>query len=299
MQYAKTFDFMPAQQESGTILLRPEQIHVETAPPPHAQNAIIRLSESIRKYGILEPLTVARKEGHPAEPSQYTLISGFKRFAAARLAKIDRIPCQILPNNDRFCAISSVLRNIKQTDLHFFEQAAAFRLLIQDFSMTQEEIAKSIGISQSAVANKLRLLAFSKEEQLKIIDYGATERHARALLRLKSPQERGIVLQRIRAERLSVAATEALIDEQLSAAPNKPRKPQEAPPCPTRRIEMAKAAESSNFCPTRFAMQSPQPLYNSIERLVSIFRKTGAAASCYREEGAESIRIVIEIPQKA
>ena len=162
--------------------------------------------------------------------------------------------------------------------------------------MTQAEIAQGIGISQSAVANKLRLLSFHKEEQLKIIDCGLTERHARALLRLKSPVERQSALHRIQTEALSVAATEQLVEDLRHAR----EKMQPPPPSATvTRIEMAKPTENKEFVPKKFAIQSPEPLYNSIERLVNIFRKTGAEASCFREESEKQIRIVIEIPQKA
>ena len=296
MEHILNFNFTDSKQGPYTIYVKPEQIRTENASLHRIpQNAVIRLAASIRKYGVLEPLTVASSDNSRTEPPQYTLISGFKRLAAAKLAKIDLLPCLVIPNSDRACASSAILQKIKGADLHFFEQATTFQMLMQDFKMTQEEIARGIGISQSAVANKLRLLSFTKEEQLKIINFRLTERHARALLRLKSPAERNSVLQRIHAEALSVSAAEQLIEELHST-----RKPAiERSPAPITRIEMAKPAPTSDFVPRKFAIQSPEPLYNSIERLVNIFRKTGAEAACFREEGEKQIRTVIEIPQKA
>ncbi|MBE6702453.1 MAG: ParB/RepB/Spo0J family partition protein [Ruminococcaceae bacterium] len=284
----------------STHFLRPEQILVTfPAKIDQNRNAIIRLAASIRKYGILEPLTVKKTgedgNGHPS----FSLISGEKRLFAAKLAGLDRIPCQILPEDDRSCAISGILRNLQQGDLHFFEQAAAYRLLMRDFGLTQEEIARKMSVSQSAIANKLRLLRLSKDEQQRIAEYGLTERHARALLRLKTHEERSEILRRIRSECWNVASTEEQIDIYLNtkesiSAPQTPLKSS-----PTR-IEMTpQPPREEHFRPQKFALQSLTPLYNSIERVLGIFCKTGAEALCYREEGENSIRIVIEVPKNA
>ena len=167
-------------------------------------------------------------------------------------------------------------------------------MLITDFSLTQEEIARRSGFSQSAIANKMRLLALSKEEQVQIVHAELTERHARAVLRLKSSADRATALARIKAQRLNVADAERLVEDLLGEAVNSP-----AP--------LQNAAFTTVFCPQtppkgpipdKFALKDLTPLYNSIERTLSIFRKTGADATCTREESRELVRIIIDIPQK-
>ena len=278
-----------------TVFLAPTQIKISTSTKNNEQNrnAIIRLASSIKKYGILEPLEV-KEAGNCPGIAEYELISGERRLKAAVLAGITQIPCHILPESDRKCRISAILAQLCRESLHFFEQAAAFRMLITDFSLTQEEIARRSGFSQSAIANKMRLLALSKEEQVQIVHAELTERHARAVLRLKSSADRATALARIKAQRLNVADAERLVEDLLGEAVNSP-----AP--------LQNAAFTTVFCPQtppkgpipdKFALKDLTPLYNSIERTLSIFRKTGADATCTREESRELVRIIIDIPQK-
>ena len=291
-----TREFHPQPQE-GVIYLDPSCIKIAnpTKPTEQRQNAIIRLSASVKKYGILEPIEVRAAPSH--DEQTYELIEGERRLKAAVLAGIDRVPCRILSENDRKCRISAILMQLHRESLHFFEQAAAFRMLTTDFSLTQEEIARRSAFSQSAIANKMRLLALSKEEQLQIVRAELTERHARAILRLKAPEERRHALAQIKAERLTVAATEQLIERMLEES-----KPRESLPItpenrPTTTV-LCPQTPPKGQTPRKFALGDLTPLYNSIERTLSIFRKTGATATCTREEGRESTRIIIDIPQK-
>ncbi len=272
------------------ILLRPEQISVPQGRQSHKAsfNSIIRLSESIKKYGILEPLTVKATFSAAGEPI-YELISGERRLKAAISAGITRIPCVLASEDSRSGAISGVLSGFQQ-GLHIFEQAAALRLLIEDFGLTQEEIARKIGISQSAVANKLRLLQLPKEEQRQILAAKLTERHARALLRLKEQGIREEALRRVIAERMTVAATEQLIEDLKSVAPNSAEQPAVS-------VILTPETPPKGVLPRKFALRDLTPLYNSIERILSIFRKTGATALSRREESPNGVRIIIDIPK--
>ena len=285
-------EFTP-QTPQSIILLHPEQIVTRAPAKNHAQskNTIIRLAASIQKYGILEPIevTCAQNRGNFTE---YTLIDGERRLRAAILCGIDRVPCHILPEGHRKCALQAILLQLKQESLHFFEQAATLHMLIQDFSLTQEEIARKSGFSQSAIANKLRLLAFSREEQGQISSAGLTERHARALLRIKTPEARKEAFLRARDAHLSVAATEQLVESLLNAASHVT---QEGIATDKPLIFPETAAETSPK-PRKFALQSLTPLYNSIERSLSIFRKTGAQATMERQLLADGVRITIDIP---
>ena len=184
------------------------------------QNAIARLADSIRRYGILQPLTVRKVLLPPAptaEPSPprviYELIAGERRLRAAKLAELDRVPCLIINTDDATSAELAIIENLLRENLNMFEQAEAFSRLIHEFHLTQEEAARRVCMSQSAVANKLRILRLLPEERERILSAGLTERHARALLKISDPTLRGDVLGHIIDHRLNVSATEAYIEE--------------------------------------------------------------------------------------
>ena len=283
------FTYTYRENTAGSVIsLRPEQIRLAPRPKkPEKPNVIIRLAESIRRYGILEPLSV-RLVGDAGGFPAYELVSGAKRLAAARLAGLERIPCLVIAHSDASYAMTTVLEHLRGKKLHFFEQAQAFRRLIDDFSLTQEEIATHLSISQSSVANKLRLLQLTPTEREQITAGELTERHARALLRLKSPELRTEAIRRIREDGLNVAATERLISAFLE--PTEPSKPSVS-------VIISPETPPKGICPRKFALQNLQPLYNSIERTLSIFRKTGAHAECSREESADGVCITIRIPK--
>lgn len=270
------------------IYLSPEQIRLPQGEKKREEspNAVIRLAESIKRYGILEPLSV-RLMGDSGGFPTYELASGRRRLAAARLAGIDKLPCIVLARDDKSYAISEILERLGSKRLNIFEQAMAYRLLIEEFTLTQEEIAQKMGVSQSAIANKLRLLRFSPDEQAAILSAKLTERHARALLRLTSPEQRAEAIDRIKAGKLNVAATESLVEGILS------------PTKPSVSVVLSPQTPPKGVCPRKFAMQDLRPLYNSIERTLAIFRKTGEVVECSREESEDGVRINIYIPKRA
>lgn len=312
-EYYQTFyqGEITAKPSENVLYLRPEQIVLPQSAKKARKNhnATIRLAASIRQYGLLEPLSV-RIKGEEKGQSVYELVDGKRRFDAALLVGIGKIPCKILPQDDKSYALFGIFESLRGKNLHIFEQAAGYRLLMEDFSLTQEEIAERLGISQSAVANKLRLLQFTREEQQDILEARLTERHARAILRLKTPELRQIAIYRARSEHLNVATTEALVEKILRAEPPKetskapkhtsfeeynPSHGQERPS----EVIMHRQIAVGNTAPSKFVLPDLTPLYNSIDRTLAIFRKTGAAASCSHEENENGVRIIIEIPQNA
>ena len=295
--YHAEYESTAAASAQSIIFLRPEQIQMRKAPKSAetSPNAVIRLAESIKKYGILEPLTV-KPLSREGESPRYELLAGERRLRAAILLGLDRIPCTVAREDSRTAALFGILRSLQSRELNMFEQAAAFRVMMSDFSLTQEEIARKTGLSQSAVANKLRLLQLSHEEQQQILTANLTERHARAVLRLKTSEQRAQALYRIRAERRNVAATEELVDE-LLAQPSIPKErvfPQNTQHSAPFRAQETPCAPTGTRL-RKFALQDLTPLYNSIERSLSIFRQTGATAVCTKEEGEHGARIVIDI----
>ena len=169
------------------------------------QKELASLAKSISQDGIIQPLTVRRQDGH------FELISGERRLRAARLAGLRSVPCILVDISDERSAVLALIENIQRADLNFFEEAEAIALLIRQYDMTQEDAALRLGMAQSTVANKLRLLKLTAPERQIIVKNGLTERHARALLKLDSEERRRDILAAVVANKLNVEATEKYI----------------------------------------------------------------------------------------
>lgn len=174
------------------------------------RDELVSLAKSIAQDGILQPLTVTKSgEG-------YELVAGERRLRAAKMAGYSSVPCIVVSLNTQQSAVMSIVENMQRQGLSFFEQAQAIERLIGEWGMTQEAVARRLGISQSAVANKLRLLRLSDECRGEIIRQGLTERHARALLKLEGDAERLFMLSKIAERGLNVSKTEQVIESFLS-----------------------------------------------------------------------------------
>ena len=143
-----------------------------------AEEALAELSQSIRRHGVLQPLSVRRIEGG------YQLIAGERRLRAAQLAGLTEVPCLVMRMSDRESGMVALIENLQRQDLDFIEEARGIGLLIERYGLTQEQAAQALGKSQSGIANKLRLLRHSEAVLKAIRREGLTERHARALLKL-------------------------------------------------------------------------------------------------------------------
>ena len=189
------------------------QIKVDQIKPNRAQprgefdnNSIIRLADSIRRYGILQPLTV-RKTAND-DPFSYELIAGERRLRAARLLGYLTVPCIIIEADEKMSAEMAIIENLLREDLNMFEQAHGFKQLIDNYGLTQADVARKMSLSQSAVANKLRLLRLSYEEQRLVLETGLSERHARALLKIEAKELRIETIKYVASHKLNVANTE-------------------------------------------------------------------------------------------
>lgn len=174
---------------------------------------LTELKNSIMEFGLLQPVTVRKCSGG------YELVSGERRFRAAQLAGLEKIPAIIIKSDEKKSAILSLLENLQREDLTFFEIAQSYERLIHEQGMTQTEVAEKMGKSPSSVANKLRLLRLSPMIRKLIRDYNLSERHARALLRLKSESAQFEAVKNICVNSLSAADTEELVSNML----NKPK----------------------------------------------------------------------------
>ena len=193
----------------GEIIPNPYQ------PRTDFNEDITALAESIAQNGILQPLSVRKKDG------KYELIAGERRLRAAKMCGFEAVPCIVHEVSDRHSAILALVENIQRQDLSFFEEAAAIEKLITYYGMTQEDAAAKLGRAQSTIANKLRLLRLTEKERECIIHYGLTERHARSLLRLGSPDDRLFILEKIIKNNLNVERSEHLIDEFIGSQRSK------------------------------------------------------------------------------
>lgn len=175
------------------------------------------LSESIRLYGVIQPITVRRLGG-----DQYELVSGERRLRAAILAGLLRIPSIVVGMSDIDSALVALIENVQRCDLGFLEEAEAYNKLLNDFGYTQEQLAIKLGKNQSTIANKVRLLKLPNVIREILIENNLTERHARALLRLDSTERQIKALHNIVNKSLNVKQTDELVDKMLSS--DNPRK---------------------------------------------------------------------------
>ena len=199
--------------ETGRVVFLPvKAIRPNPAQPRKIfrEEALDELADSIRQHGILQPLSV-RRQGN-----SYELISGERRLRAAELAGVTDVPCILMSMDDKASGFAALVENLQRQDLDFIEEAMGIQRLIQEHSMSQEQAARLLGKSQSAVANKLRLLRHSDAVLSAIRAAGLTERHARALLKLHSEEQTLSAIAQIAKQNMSVARAEKYIESLLT-----------------------------------------------------------------------------------
>lgn len=236
--------------------------------------AIATLAESIRQYGVLNPLTVRRTAG-----GGYELVAGERRLRAARVAGLTDVPCLLINADGEDSSVIALVENLQRRDLDFFEEANGFKRLIDQFGLTQEEAARKVGKTQSAVANKLRLLRLSQQNMELIRRNNLTERHARALLRLSEEADRIIVTNYIIEHELNVSRTEEYIDEFLKAK----EKPEPLPEQDGGRHVVRL------FKDVRFFL-------NTLNRAVGVMVDAGIGATVQQQESDDGLTLTISIP---
>ena len=207
--------------ETGRVIFLPARSIQPNPSQPRKvfrEEALQELCESIRRHGILQPLSV-RRVG-----TGYELIAGERRLRAGIMAGLTEIPCILMAMDDRESGMAAMVENLQRQDLDFVEEAWGISHLMSRFSMSQEQVAKLLGKSQSAVANKLRILRHSEQVLLAIREAGLTERHARALLKLKSEEDKLSAVGEIARQAMSVSRAEKYIESLLSKKEDAPPK---------------------------------------------------------------------------
>ena len=172
--------------------------------------ALSELADSIRQYGVLQPLLVA-----PGPDNNYILIAGERRLRASTMAGMGSVPVIVSEYTTQQIAEIALIENLQRKDLHYLEEAEGYEKLVNTFHLTQESMAGRVGKKQSTIANKLRLLKLSPSVRNTLHESDLTERHARALLKLENEETQKTVLKKIIKDHLNVKQTEALIDKTL------------------------------------------------------------------------------------
>ncbi|MBQ8859264.1 MAG: ParB/RepB/Spo0J family partition protein [Clostridia bacterium] len=257
---------LPEGGESGKI------VEIETAKirPNPAQprrefdtEALIALSDSIRRHGILQPPVVRR-----ISPDLYELIAGERRLRAACMAGMSAIPCLVRDGDERESAELAIIENLQRRDLDMFEEARAIATLCERYRLTQEQVGQKLSVSQSYVANKLRLLRLSEEARAVVLQGKLTERHARAALRL--PEEKRLAaVTRMASEGMNVSRAERYVDELL--AEKKPKGKHTG------------------------VIKDIRLFYNSLDRAMRLVREAGIGIVSRRREDDEKIELTIRI----
>ncbi len=234
---------------------------------------IEELAQSIQKYGVIQPVIVRKAR------LGYQLITGERRWRACRRIGLPTIPAINQEMDDQQMAAVSLIENLQRKDLNYFEEAMAYARLIHEFGMTQEEVAQQMGKSQSAIANKLRLLRLPQELRCSIITDTITERHARALLKLNSVEIQKEVLLAIYQTELTVKDTENIVEKLC-----RNNLPQE-----DRRI--GKGQQVS------LVIRDARIFLNTIKETVNRARKIGINMYMIENHSDEEYEIIIKVPR--
>ena len=258
---------------SRVVFLPLAQIQPNPAQPRRIFDpaGLQELAASIAQYGILQPLTVRRT------PDGVELVAGERRLRAARLAGLREAPCLILSVDEQDSGLLALVENLQRRDLDFIEEATGIARLMQQFGLSQQEAARRLGKSQSAVANKLRLLRLSPAVLDRLRQAGLSERHARALLRLPDEERRLRVLERAIAGSFTVARLEQYIDTLLHT-------PETAPP----------PRKTPNF-----HLRDARLLLNTVHRQLELAQSAGLLAASEQRETEQEIVLTIRIPKSA
>lgn len=250
------------------------------------EDAINSLADSIARYGVIQPVSVRVRDG------KYELVAGERRLRAARIAGLTEIPCIIIRAGEKRSAEIAMVENLQRSDLDIFEEAEAIERLLAAGDCTQAQLAEKLSMSQSAIANKLRLLRFSAEQRKLIRAGKLSERHARALLRVP-PEKRSEAIQKVTDDGMSVSCAEEYIDSIVCAKLvdrelDKSRKKAEPAPKQT--------AASPAPKPIRTVLIGDLTLfYNSIERSLSMLRSAGFDADFTKDETEDGVKLFITL----
>ena len=228
------------------------------------ETELAALSASISENGILQPLSVRK------------ISAAERRLRASVLAGLRKVPCIVLKCSEKESAIYALLENLQRSDLGIFEEARGISKLIRRYGLTQEEAANRLGKSQSTIANKLRLLRLTYEEQEWIVNAGLSERHARALLRIEDEALRHEALSKIISENLNTSQTDELVGILINSVP--------------------KTTKSKGT--SKAVIKDLRIFLNTINKAIDTMRLAGIDAQSDKKDTDNFIEYTIRIPKR-
>lgn len=287
MQCTKLKTYM----ETGRVVFLPPSRIVPNPAQPRtvfSQESLQELAQSIAIHGILQPLSVRKRDTH------YELIAGERRYRAAQLAGLREIPCIVMQMNEEESGLTALMENLQRQDLNFVEEARGYSRLMTRFSLSQEQVAKAVGKSQSAVCNTLRLLRHSEAVLTKLLEHNLTQRHARALLKLPDEPQKLTAIAHIARNSLSVSQTEQYIDKLL--------RPSSVIPTLSEAEGEGSTSQSTDFstrlrlpyAPLRVAQNDTQELLANIHRLI---QQSPLPVTISQEDTPTHITLTLQIPK--
>ena len=239
------------------------------------QKALEELSQSIKSYGVIQPISVRHLNGR-----SYELIAGERRLRASELAELDKIPAIVVEYKDKESAMIALIENLQREDLNFIEEADAYSNLILDHGFTQQEIALKMGKSQSTIANKLRILKLPDDIKKSLIDNDLTERHGRALLKLSEDDLKREILDRVIKDELNVNKTEVLVEDILDDLT---------------KIEVEKEEEPKQNIK---GLINVRIYLNTIKKAFSVIKDSGLEAEYKEVDKGDYVEVIVKIPKK-
>ncbi len=196
-----------AEKNSGDTVLKISQIEPNKSQPRKNFNedSLQELADSIKQFGIIQPLVVQKKDKY------YEIIAGERRWRAARIAGLKEVPVIIKDYSEQEVVEIALIENIQREDLNPIEEAQAYKRLLEEYNLKQDEVAERVSKSRTAVTNSMRLLKLSDKVQEMLIDEMITSGHARAILAIEDEELQYEIAERVMDEKLSVRETEKLV----------------------------------------------------------------------------------------
>ena len=245
------------------------------------ENELAALSASIRENGILQPINVRRCGVN------YEIISGERRFRAAKICGLEEVPCIVIDADDERSAVLALIENIQRRDLSYFEEALAIERLIEFYGLTQEEAASRLGKAQSTIANKLRLLKFSDAERGLLIKGNVTERQARALVRIDDQKLRIHAMGEMIINKLNIEQTESMVEGILHGI------------IPKKREEESEPSEKKQNSRKNFHFPLPRLYINSINKIVKNMKEANIECETVMNHVGDCYEYTIKIHSAA
>ncbi len=262
-------DFFKYEQCAKVLMLPIEEICPNPSQPRRRINReeLEGLTNSIKENGLIYPITVRRTS------RGFELITGQRRIAAFRALGRDKIPAIVEELEDSKAPMKSLVENIQRSQLNFVDEALAMGNILTTQNLTQIQLAKALGVSQSAIANKLRILRFHPVTLERMLQHSLTERHARAMLPLLETEKTEEVLDKVIQKQLNVAQTESLVKDTLANRPSKK--------------------------PIKVLVKDVRLFVTTINKAVEIMKQSGIGATTHKAEDEQNIVYTITIPKSS